>query len=117
MEVATVLKEGVLIITLNGRLDILSCKDFGTSTNALIEAGHQRVALDLAGLSYVSSAGLRVLLQARKTLKARGGILALCCANDFVREIMDTTGFTSIFPFYASVDEAVHELQQTKQPT
>lgn len=105
--------DGVVILGLDGRLDVLTCKELGSKLTELIEGGATQIVLDMARLNYVSSAGLRVLLQARKTLKPAGGSIALCATNDFVKDIMQTTGFTSIFPFHSTVDEAVLEMKQS----
>lgn len=102
---------GVAVVKLGGRLDVLTCKDLGLKLEEDAEVGMTRIVLDLSGLDYVSSAGLRVLLQARKTLKPMGGTLALAAANEFVKDVMQTTGFNTIFPFHDTVDEAVAALK------
>jgi anti-sigma B factor antagonist len=107
LEITTRTEEtGLTVLELNGRLDVLTCKDLAASLQDSMDAGHKDLALELSQLEYVSSAGLRVLLQARKNLKGIGGSLALCGAGDFVQEILRTTGFTTIFPCHATTAEA-----------
>lgn len=66
------------------------------------------VALDLSQCTYVSSAGLRVMLYAYKIAKAKGGRLDLIGVNDAIREVMVMTGFDKFFTFYRTADECVN---------
>ena len=83
-----------LTITLTGRLD---------TTNApLLEAeikesldGVEHLVLDFAGLDYLSSAGLRVLLAAQKTMN-RQGDMVVRHVNETIAEIFEVTGFSDI---------------------
>lgn len=109
MEVTKEQKGTALIVRISGRLDILNSKELGNELQSMIDAGHHYLALDLSGLEYVSSSGLRVLLQARKTLKPLGGTVVLCAMTDFVRKVIDTTGFASIFKAFPTVEEALAE--------
>ena len=63
--------------------------------------------IDLAGVDYVSSAGLRVILLAGKRLKAGGGRLALAGLRDNVREVFEMSGFLTLFPVLPTVDAAL----------
>lgn len=95
-------QEGVTVLELSGRLDVLTCKELAAAIQQVVDEGKHNLALDLSKLEYVSSAGLRVLLQARKQLRVEKGSLALCGANEFVQDVLHTTGFTSIFPCHGS---------------
>lgn len=66
------------------------------------------VALDLSQCTYVSSAGLRVMLYTYKTAKTKGGRLDLIGVNDTIREVMTMTGFDKFFTFYRTADEYIH---------
>lgn len=55
----------------------------------------ESITFDVAGLEYVSSAGLRVLMMAFKRLGGQG--VAVEHANDEVREVLDITGFSTLF--------------------
>ena len=81
-----------LTLTLEGRLD--------TITSKLLEAeieefdGKETVTLDFAGIAYVSSAGLRVLLAMQKKMNAIQGELKLIHVHPDVNEIFEMTGFS-----------------------
>ena len=55
----------------------------------------QSLTLDLSGLDYISSAGLRALLWAYKTFSDKGGF-KLINVNEIVREVLDVTGFSDV---------------------
>lgn len=65
---------------------------------ALIEQGHS-VALDLSGCSYVSSAGLRVMLYVFKLAKAKSRDVCLVGVSQEVKDVMHMTGFDKFFRF------------------
>ena len=61
-----------------------------------IDSGKAKMVIDLSGLEYISSAGLRVLLMAAKQVKTGNGALALCGLKDHIREVFEISGFLPI---------------------
>ena len=100
-------RAGVFILGLSKRLDAATADGVERKILAAIEAGERHLVLDLAGLEYVSSAGLRVFLIAAKRLKSADGRLALCAPSDHVRQVFDIAGVMSFLSVHASRDEAV----------
>ena len=93
-----------------GRIDHATSEAFQKALQPFMErcaAGQDHLVLDLAGLEYISSAGLRVLMLARKQAKAQGGALAVAALQPVVKEIFEISRFTVIFDVYASVREAL----------
>lgn len=84
-----------LVIKLSGRLDTITAPDLEAELKKSLE-GITDLVFDLAQLDYVSSAGLRTLLMAQKTMN-RLGKMKVINANEDVYEIFDITGFTDIF--------------------
>ena len=82
-----------MTITVSGRVDTVTAPEleaglkFGDATC---------VVIDLANVPYMSSAGLRLLLTAHKTMIARGGELQLANVQEAVRDVLDITGFSDI---------------------
>lgn len=66
-----------------------------------------RVLVDLTGVHYISSAGLRVLLALAKDINRRQGVLRLCGLTETVREVFDIAGFSQIFQIYPTQEEAL----------
>ena len=68
------------------------------------------VVVDLGGVEYISSAGLRVILTMVKASKAAAATLAFCSMQSMVAEVFKISGFSSMLPIYATRDEAVSAL-------
>lgn len=88
-----------LTLALEGRLD--------TTTSPRLEAelkrsisGVTRLVIDMKGLEYISSSGLRVLLSAQKVMN-RQGEMRIRHANEMVMEIFDVTGFSDFLTIEA----------------
>ncbi|MBQ9567210.1 MAG: STAS domain-containing protein [Lachnospiraceae bacterium] len=83
-----------LTISLEGRLDTTTAPQLETELKQSLD-GVQALEFDLAKLDYISSAGLRVLLSAQKTMNKQGE-MKVTGANDELKEIFDVTGFVDI---------------------
>ncbi len=94
MTISKNLNGSALTIALEGRLDTKTAPELEKELNADYE-GIDELTLDLEKLEYISSAGLRVLLAAQKTMSAKGG-MKVKNANELVQEVFEVTGFTDI---------------------
>ena len=83
-----------LTVTLAGRLDTTTAPELEASLKASY-AGVEKLVLDFTALEYLSSAGLRVLLGAQKTMNKQGEMV-IKNVNDTVNEIFEVTGFIDI---------------------
>ena len=83
-----------LVIALEGRLDTTTAPDLENELKASLN-GITDLTLDLTNLDYISSAGLRVLLSAHKTMMKQGQ-MKVTNASDIVKEVFDVTGFSDI---------------------
>ncbi|MCR5507672.1 MAG: STAS domain-containing protein [Lachnospiraceae bacterium] len=83
-----------LTIALEGRLDTTSAPELEAEVKAALE-GVTELTFDINELQYISSAGLRVLLMAQKTMNKQGNMI-VTGANEDIRDIFDVTGFTDI---------------------
>ncbi|MCX6849385.1 MAG: anti-sigma factor antagonist [Verrucomicrobia bacterium] len=79
-------------LSLTGRLDGLSSPELEQQVSALITSGVRTLTLDLSGLDYVSSAGLRVFIIAAKKLKASGGAAHFTSLTPTVRDVFHISG-------------------------
>ncbi len=100
------LGHGVLKVSLKGSLDVAGA-DVADAHFAGLDAAHQRVIADLAGVDFVASVGIRVLVKTAKTLSGRGGKLVLIHPNDAARRVMFTTGLDRIVPIAEDEQAAV----------
>ncbi|HEY1107403.1 MAG TPA: STAS domain-containing protein [Opitutaceae bacterium] len=83
------------------RLDAANSNEALQAILAELDPKTPRVVLDLEQIGYLSSAGLRTLVQTAKRVKADGGRLALCAVRPPVREIIDIAGFDTLMPVLA----------------
>jgi anti-sigma B factor antagonist len=98
---------GALFLRVAGRLDSLTSPDFAAQCQELIGANQQKVVLNVEGVEYVSSAGLRAILVLGKAAQNRGGVLALCGVKGTVKTVMELAGFPNLFPIYDSPEAAL----------
>lgn len=110
MEIETERNGSVLVARVQDRIDGLNAQAFQEALLAAIEDGDRAVVLDLARLTYVSSAGLRVILLTAKTLQQRQGNLAVCALAGTVREVFRISGFDKIIQTHGSEEEATAAL-------
>ena len=86
------------------RFDSLSSREVESTLQEIIAGGARNIVCDLSVTKYVSSAGLRVLFVAAKTLKKSGGqLLVVCAKSGYVYEVLQTAGFASMIPVFESV--------------
>ena len=81
-------------LSLSGRLDTLTAPELDAAIKEIVPDLDELI-LDLTELEYVSSAGLRVLLTAQKTMNAQGK-MTVKNVNETVAEIFEVTGFSDI---------------------
>ena len=83
---------------------------------ATLDGGARRVVIDLAGVEYISSAGLRVLLLAAKRLRPPQGSLVLCGLGPSVRTVLELAGFMSLFVVEPGREQALARGPGAKAP-
>jgi len=88
------LNGSTLCIALEGRLDTTTAPDLENELKASLN-GVTELILDFEKLDYISSAGLRVLLSAQKTMTKQGS-MKIIHVNEMVMEVFEVTGFSDI---------------------
>ena len=98
MEIRKTVAGDQLTLAVSGRLETGTAERL---ENEIGEAGDsvKKLRLDFTDLEYVSSAGLRVILNTHKTLRGSGGELEIAGAGGTVKRVFDITGFTPILNF------------------
>jgi anti-sigma B factor antagonist len=109
MQISRKEEKGIHIFSLDGRFDAHSAGDVEKELNLTISKGARKLLLDMDGVEYISSAGLRVLLAAAKKLKKEEGEIKLCCLKPYVKEVFDIAGFTQIFKICDTTEKAIQE--------
>ena len=100
-------QDGITILKVSGRMDATTVTEFTEECQKQIKNGGGRFIVELAGLEYISSAGLRGILTIGKACKAAKATLAFCSMQAMVADMFKLSGFTSILTVYATLDEAL----------
>jgi anti-anti-sigma factor len=103
---ARTLTTGVRIVAPHGRIDSAAGRDFEQTLLAQIDAGFLRLVVDLSGVAYISSTGLKTLLTTMRRLTERQGSIVLAAMPNRVREVFELAGFDTVFTITDTVDEA-----------
>ena len=100
MEVTVQKFNRVDLILVNGRVDSSTAPQLGEALNEQFSAGTNNLVLDLSGVDYMSSAGLREMVAALKKAKQGGGDLRISTPSERVLEVLDLAGLDSIFQIF-----------------
>lgn len=101
--------KGILLVRLEGRFDAASSFEVEKRLNGIIKSGARRMIIDMGGVDYISSGGLRVLLSTAKKLDRLNGGIRLASLTESAREVMDVAGFCQIFQIHDSPESAAAE--------
>jgi anti-sigma B factor antagonist len=94
-------------IKLSGRLDGPGTGEIATQLAALATAAQRRVLLDLTGVSFLASIGIRAVLSSAKAAQQSGGRVVLYVGgNAAVTKTLEATGIDALIPMFADATEA-----------
>lgn len=89
--------EGTKIwMELDGRLDTTAAPELTAVIEKELQGDVKELEIDMKNCGYVASSGLRVILQAQKSINRVGGKMVVKNVNDVVMEVFEMTGFSSI---------------------
>ncbi len=98
-------------LKLNGRLDHKGSGEIEMRFTALTSTNSDPVAVDMAGVEFIASIGMRLLLTCAKAKAARGGRMALFDLQPMVREALESAGIDTLIPIYADQPAALAALR------
>ena len=97
------------LVVIKGRIDSYTTPDLSEKLNFITVQNRYKIILDLSDVVFVSSAGLRVLIDFQKTCKKSGqGELMLVNTPMRVYETLELSGFAPLFKFYNDVGSAIN---------
>jgi len=106
METTSVRHDGVTVVIFSDNLDATTSAEAATFVDAEIEGGHTNLVFDMGRVTYLSSAGLRVILNAMQKARIAGGDVRLAGAEGNIRRVVQMAGVTRILKEFSSVDQA-----------
>ena len=108
MEVSTQEFKQCNLVTVKGRIDSATAAQLGEAFEASTKDGRYKIVLDMSGMEYMSSAGMRVLLATQKECKklSRGEVV-LAVVPERIKDALDLAGFIPLFTIFDEVTPAV----------
>lgn len=107
MEISVKEMKRVSLMTVSGRLDSNTARDFEKALQSLINANRSQIVVDMKDVEYLSSAALRALVSTAKAAKSGGGDVRIAQPSKRVRDVFELAGLTAIFAIYDNVVDAV----------
>lgn len=107
MEISIKKHKRVAVLEASGRIDSSTASEFETALSEAMENGHKNLVLDLAKVDFLSSAGLRAMVNTRKSLQALGGGLSLARPSERVTETLEIAGLDVLFETYPDRESAI----------
>lgn len=102
---------GAAILSLVGRFDELATSEVERAFTSVLNNEDRGLIVDMAGVEYVSSSGLRVLLMLMKAMKNQQRVLKLCNLSPFVAEVFEVSNFAVMFDVHDSLESARLEFE------
>lgn len=107
MEINVSEMKRVRLFEVIGRVDSSNATELGQELDKTVDDGNSNLVLDLSGVDYMSSAGLREMVRVLKRVKRSGGDLRIANPSDRVKEVLELAGLDTIFEIYPTQVEAV----------
>ena len=108
MEISSVDLKRCILVRLGGRIDGSVAPDFGSKLRAITDSGRYKIVLNMADLTYISSAGLREIISAWKSCRRwNRGDVRLAEVNAAIDKVLDLTGLKTQFEIFNAEAEAV----------
>lgn len=100
--------DNVTVVDLEGKMNTSTSTEADAFLSQLVQGGSNRLLMNMQGIDYISSSGLRVILATGKKVGSAGGKLVFCNLNTSVGEVFRVSGFDTIFPVFETEQEALN---------
>jgi anti-sigma B factor antagonist len=112
MELTISKEQHATIFTLKGRLDSNTAPQFEKQLQDFLLSPSSHLVFDCDDLEYISSAGLRVILNTAKAYSVGPYRFAACAMQEHVLEVFEISGFDSFITIHHTVDESLSALNE-----
>jgi anti-sigma B factor antagonist len=111
MEIKVSKQGDITVAAISGEIDSSTAPDAQDQLLPLIEGG-SKLVLDMEDLTFLSSAGLRIMLQLYRQSTSNNGKVAMANMHETIRDTMQITGFLNFFQVTDSVEAAVKAINE-----
>lgn len=95
------------VISVSGEIDVYTAPSLRERLNELVASGNYDLIVDMAGVEFLDSTGLGVLVGGLKRVRLHDGSLRLVCAQEKILKVFRITGLTKVFPILPTLGEAL----------
>lgn len=107
LSVATRTQQDRTVVTVTGEVDLATAPGLDDELVALLDGGSTRLVVDLAGVDFLDSSGLGVLVKALKRTREKDGSLDLVVTSERILKVFRITGLDTVIPIHATLDGAL----------
>jgi anti-anti-sigma factor len=115
MEARSERKDGVVILSVSGRLDAFGARQLELCARDALSDDDRDLVIDIGGSSYLSSGGLRVFSALKKEMKRRNGRFALAAVGEYPKKVLDMAGFTQVLDIFPDAGSAVSDIAHKRK--
>lgn len=98
--------QAVSVMTVRGRVDSETAPELDSALSSLLSDGRNKIVLNLQGVDFLSSAGLRAMVKALKGAQGSGGDVRLASVSEPIEVILRTVGMLQMFKMFSTNEEA-----------
>ena len=95
------------VVEVGGEIDVATAPRLREQLISLVNDERYQIVVDMAGVDFIDSTGLGVLISGLKRVKTRGGTFALSCTEPRILKVFEITGLLAVFPVHDTVDDAI----------
>lgn len=106
MEISRHDDNSLTVLSLHGRLDHASADALQTAATQAIEEGCRTLIIEMTGVDFIASVGIRALIRPSQAIAKLGGKLAVTDLKPQMREFFKLTGLDQMFIVHDNVDQA-----------
>lgn len=115
MEARSERKDGVVIVSVTGRLDAFGAQQLDHWARDALNDDDRDLVIDLSESSYLSSGGIRVFSALKKEMKRRNGRFALAGVGEYPKKVLDMAGFSSVLDIFPDTGAAVTDIAHRRK--
>lgn len=107
MKITQRVEGDVTVCLLEGRIDTEAAAELDQTLLATVSADKYNMVVDMSGVEYISSAGLRVLASVLVKCREEGGDMKLAALNERVTRVFNIIGFDLLMSLHGTTDAAI----------
>ena len=113
MEITQRVEGDITVFLPNGRIDTVAADEMDQTLQAAMAGGNHKIVVDMSGVDYISSAGLRALAAVLVKCRDEGGDMKLAALNERVTRVFNIIGFDLLMSVHDTADAAIADFSSS----